>query len=389
MPDPSGELTWGAILDSLAARVALLDEIGEIVAVNQAWRQFALEAGDGRGFVGTNYLAGCEGALGSHAPEVVAGLRRVARRELDLFEAVYPHESNVGRLWYLMSVTPHVDRDGWVVVSHHDVTEARRDHGRVNDLEGEIERAQWAKRIRDALANEHFVLFAQPIIDLLTQRVAQRELLIRLRDPDQDGEVITPGAFLPVAEEYALIGEIDRWVVDQSAQLAAEGLAVELNVSAASISDPRLIPYIRSALHRSGADPRRMVFEITETALVSDEQAGRHFVEQMHQLGCKVALDDFGTGYGGFVYLKQLPIDYLKIDVEFVRDLNVNSASRSVVEAIVDLATRFGLKTIAEGVEEAGVLELLGAIGVDYAQGYHIARPAPVRADIGVVTLDG
>jgi len=139
-----------------------------------------------------------------------------------------------------------------------------------------------------------------------------------------------------------------------------------------------LLPYIEGAIERSGADPQKMVFEITETTLVANEAAGRRFVERLQEIGSKVALDDFGTGYGGFTYLKQLPVDYLKIDIEFVQDLASNDASRSVIEAIVTLAERFGLKTVAEGVEDQTTLQLLRDLGVNYAQGYWIGRPAPI-----------
>ncbi len=124
-----------------------------------------------------------------------------------------------------------------------------------------------------------------------------------------------------------------------------------------------------------------MIFEITETALIGDETAGREFVERLHALGCGIALDDFGTGYGGFTYLKQLPVDCLKIDVEFVRDLSTNPASHHVVEAIIALARSFDVKSVAEGVEDAETLQLLRRMGVDRAQGYHIGRPAPLSAD--------
>ena len=123
------------------------------------------------------------------------------------------------------------------------------------------------------------------------------------------------------------------------------------------------------------------MFEITETALIKDAAAALAFAERLHELGCKLALDDFGTGYSGFTYLKQLPLDYLKIDIEFVRDLATNPASSHVVKAVVALARGFDLKTVAEGVEDAETLVLLGELGVDLAQGYHIARPGPI-ADI-------
>src|SRR5581483_5033070 len=123
--------------------------------------------------------------------------------------------------------------------------------------------------------------------------------------------------------------------------------------------------------------PGTLVFEITETAIVEDEAAARTFAERLRRIGCKIALDDFGTGYASLTYLKQMPVDFLKLDIEFVRDLSTNEASRHVVQALVALARDFHLQTVGEGVEDAATLELLGALGVDFAQGYHIARPAP------------
>jgi EAL domain-containing protein (putative c-di-GMP-specific phosphodiesterase class I) len=199
---------------------------------------------------------------------------------------------------------------------------------------------------------------------------------MRHREGSDEPGLVAPDYFLPVAEEFGLIMEIDRWVIDRAAELASTGLPVELNVSGRSISEPRLVEHIKSALERTGADPAMMVFEITETTLVNDDASARAFVERLHQLGCKVALDDFGTGYGGFKYLKQLPIDYLKIDVEFVSDLLYNPASRTVVQAIVKLARGFGLKTVAEGVESGATMDALRELDVDYVQGFHIGRPA-------------
>jgi EAL domain-containing protein (putative c-di-GMP-specific phosphodiesterase class I) len=181
-----------------------------------------------------------------------------------------------------------------------------------------------------------------------------------------------------VAEEFGLITEIDRWVIDRSTEIAATGDAVQINVSARSVSDPSLVDYVRAAILRTGADPESIVFEITETTLMTDEGAARAFVARLHRLGCKIALDDFGIGYGGFSYLKQLPVDFLKIDIQFVSDLRTSPASRSVVQAIVSLAAGFGLKTVGEGVEDRETLELLRELGVDYGQGFHIGRPAPL-----------
>jgi PAS domain S-box-containing protein len=272
------------------------------------------------------------------------------------------------------------------VVLFEDITERKAATLRI---ERDLEKLSWLERIQEALAEKRFVLYAQPIIDLKTGDVVQREMLLRMRDRDEPGtnpRVVAPGLFLPVAEEFGLITEIDHWVIDRSTELAATGQAVEINVSGRSVSDPDLVGYIKHAMERAGADPEKIVFEITETTLVSDEAAARAFVEGLHSLGCKVALDDFGTGYGGFTYLKQLPIDFLKIDIEFVRDLRSNTASRHVVEAIVNLATRFSLKTVGEGAEDQETVDLLRELGVDYAQGFHIGRPAPLEVQSATTT---
>jgi PAS domain S-box-containing protein len=268
--------------------------------------------------------------------------------------------------------------DGCVIV-FEDITEHK---ARDEQLQRELDTLAWVSRVQDALADERFVLHAQPIVDVTSGEVTQWELLLRMLAPDgDDGDsLIAPGTFLPAAEEHGLIRDIDRWVVERAAELAAGGAAVELNLSGASVSDPALPAHVEAAIARTGADPRRLIFEITETTVVTDEQAATRFVEQMHALGCRIGLDDFGTGYGTFTYLKQLPIDYLKVDVEFVRDLAENPASRKVVEAIVSLADSFGLKTIGEGVEDEHTVELLRRLGVDYVQGFHLGRPEPLGA---------
>jgi PAS domain S-box-containing protein len=265
------------------------------------------------------------------------------------------------------------------VVVFSDITERKREQERTaRDLSA----LTWLTRIRDALEHDRFTLHAQPIIALATGETVQHELLIRMLG--EDGEVIAPGEFLPVAEEYGLIREIDRWVIRQAAQIAGQGHPIELNLSAESLGDPGLFAVIDGELRRAGADPARVVIELTETALVRDVAAAEAFLSRVSELGCGVALDDFGTGYGGLSYVKRLPLDYLKIDVEFVRDVARDSASRHVVRAIVQLARDFGYETVAEGVEETSTLGLLRELGVDYAQGYAIARPAPIaETDLG------
>ncbi|MBJ7331289.1 MAG: EAL domain-containing protein [Solirubrobacteraceae bacterium] len=242
-------------------------------------------------------------------------------------------------------------------------------------LREDAEALAWVRRIRDALSRDRFVLHAQPIVSLSTGDVVQNELLIRL---DEDGTIIPPGDFLPVAERYGLVTQIDRWVIAEAAELVAGGMRVQVNVSAESMGDPGLFAYLQHVLLSAGADPAHLVLELTETALMKDEATAGSFVTRAVELGCGVALDDFGTGYGAFTYLKRLPVSALKIDIEFVRDLAEHEASRAVVSAVVQLAQNLGRRTIAEGVEDEATVTALRELGVDDAQGFHFGRPAPI-----------
>jgi EAL domain-containing protein (putative c-di-GMP-specific phosphodiesterase class I) len=156
---------------------------------------------------------------------------------------------------------------------------------------------------------------------------------------------------------------------------------VAINVSAESISEPGLFRYVEEELVANGIDPQLVIFEITETALVRNEGVAQVFIDSVRRLGCGVALDDFGTGYGSFRYLKHLPVSMLKVDQEFVRDLEgeASMVNRHVISATVTLAHGMGQKTVAEGVETESVLEIIRELGIDYAQGYLFARPAPAE----------
>jgi PAS domain S-box-containing protein len=238
----------------------------------------------------------------------------------------------------------------------------------------ELDTLAWVGRIRDAFDQDRMVLYSQPIVPLAGGRPSE-ELLLRMLGAG--GEVILPGSFLPVAERYGLVGEIDRWVIGQAARRAAGGARVEANLSARSIGNFDLLPLIERELQEAGADPADLVFEITETALMGNAEAGEAFAQGLSAIGCPIALDDFGTGFGSFTYLKTLPITYLKIDVDFVRDLARSEANQHLVRAIVGLASDFGYQTIAEGVEDAGTLAILKEFGVDFAQGFYLGVPAP------------
>ncbi len=264
------------------------------------------------------------------------------------------------------------------VIVFDDITERAAEQLRV---ERELEKLSWVGRIRDALDQDRFVLYAQPIVELASGSVVQHELLIRMVSPT--GEIVLPDRFLPTAEEFGLISEIDRWVVGETARLATQGHRVEFNLSAKSVADPNMLTFVRNALGAPCEAPELVVCEITETALLRNTAAAETFVQGLNDMGCKVALDDFGAGYGGFAYLKRLPVSYLKIDREFVRDLPQEASSRHVVSAVVSLAKAFSLQTVAEAVENAAALELLKQLGVDRAQGYVIARPGPVDEVLG------
>ena len=242
------------------------------------------------------------------------------------------------------------------------------------------ERKGAEQRLRAALAEDRLVAYAQPIAEQASGRIVQEELLVRmLADGDPEG-VLSPREFVPLAERSGLIVAIDRWMTDRAIELAASGRPAEVNLSAVSICDEELPVDIAESLRQVGAGAANVVFEITETAAVRHLDAARDFVDRLSRLGCRFALDDFGTGFGSLTYLRHLPVQYLKIDAAFVRDLCISPADQRMVQSIVAMAGQFGLRTVAEGVEDAETLNLVRDFGVDLAQGYCVGRPKPVRA---------
>jgi PAS domain S-box-containing protein len=269
------------------------------------------------------------------------------------------------------------------VIVFADVTEKR---GVERIAREKLEGLSWLGKIRDALDNDRLVAYVQPIVSLTDGESNHHELLVRMLGEDE--EPVPPARFLPVAEEFGLIVEIDELMIRRAIELAAEGHRVNVNLSAQSVAKSGMSDHIAAEIARLGADPSLIAVELTETALITDEHAARRFVERLAAIGCDFALDDFGTGYGGFMYLKRLPIDYLKIDMEFVRDFLVNEGSKRVVRAVVDLAEGFGQKTIAEGIEDEETRSALAAMGVDYGQGYLFGRPAPATETL-IATQEG
>ncbi len=362
-----------AVTECMGEGLFTLSEDGRITYINRAAEQM-LEAGEGelRGRHVSTVLAPREDGEARHFEDTPMARSLTRGVTLRVGEDEFTRRS--GTLPVAYTAAPFQTSDGikGAVVIFHDSSERRR---REEEGRRSAETLAVMARVEEALASERFVLHAQPIVDLHTGVTVRHELLLRMVSPD--GAIVLPGEFLPVCEQTALIGEIDWWVIRRAAQIAGEGTPVQANISARSVGDPDVLEHIERCVAQFGVEPGSLVFEITETAVVAEEQAARTFVERLHALGCGVALDDFGTGYGTLTYVKQMPVDHLKLDIEFVRDVVENEASRRVIQAVVALAGDFGLETVGEGVEDAAALAALRELGVDFAQGYHLGRPAP------------
>ncbi|MGD9752482.1 MAG: putative bifunctional diguanylate cyclase/phosphodiesterase [Acidimicrobiia bacterium] len=272
-------------------------------------------------------------------------------------------------------------RNRWALSSTSDLSDRRRTRSRIS----------WVERIERALEGDDFELYAQPIVDLRNGAVAQYELLLRMRE--SDGSLTLPADFLAVAERLDLIQGIDRWVTTRAIDLLADhqrsgrNLSLEINLSGRSLNDVGLLDLISSRISTSGVDPHGLIFEVTETAAVSDIAAARHLAQALSDLGCRFALDDFGAGFGSFYYLKYLPFDFLKIDGEFVSHCTSNEMDKTIIRALVNVARQLGKQTVAEFTRDAATLRFLRKEGVDHAQGYHVGRPVPLAQALGPSAL--
>ncbi len=245
----------------------------------------------------------------------------------------------------------------------------------------------WLQRLQTAMSNGALVLYHQRIAPL-QGGVGHWELLLRMRSGEND--LINPDHFIPAAERYNLMPEIDRWVIGQACRqlrrmqdLPGSGRnrgGCFINLSANSLSDPDLIEFIRQQLRIHGVVPDSIGFEITETATVADFEEALRLIETLRRLGCKVALDDFGTGMSSFAYLRSLPVDYIKIDGKFVSAMLSSEIDAAIVEAVNVISHIAGIRTIAECVESREILRRLIAMKVDYAQGWAIGRAQPVES---------
>ena len=238
-------------------------------------------------------------------------------------------------------------------------------------------RAKWRERISQALIDDAFELHFQPIFDIRQHKVTRYETLVRMRD--NAGQLVFPDNFIPVAEQSGQIHEIDRWVIRKVIDRVKQnpGLSLSVNLSGRVLDDPSLLAWFHEQLQDSRIDPSDLIVEITETAAVANVQDAIAFMREIKALGCRFALDDFGSGFSSFAYLKQLPVDIVKIDGAFIQNLATSADDQLFVKALTDVAKGLGKVTVAEFVENAETLALLEAFGVDFAQGYHIGRPLP------------
>ena len=238
----------------------------------------------------------------------------------------------------------------------------------------------WKSRLRHAMKEDRLVLFSQGIKSLKNGK-AHSEILIRYQE--DDGEFIPAARFIPAAERYNLITEIDLYVVRKTLDYMAafnSDHSYSINLSGMSLGNRELLDLIVSKIDSGSIDPERICFEITETAAIRNHTTAVQFMNVLHGLGCHFFLDDFGSGLSSFGYLKTLPLDFIKIDAHFIQHIEEDEANRSIIEAIHTIAHGFGMKTVAEGVENENQLEILRTIGIDFVQGYLIERPARLLA---------
>ncbi|PVZ70454.1 bifunctional diguanylate cyclase/phosphodiesterase [Pelagibaculum spongiae] len=316
-------------------------------------------------------------AAGQTAEEILKGIEQIEagpqlRVSCSLGVVMFPqHGETVQDLMshadIAMYQAKHNGRGRWHLFDH-------REQGR----EQIQQRMFWKEKLHNAMEQNRIMLYFQPILPLASHLPLHYEALMRVKD--ENGQILPPGPLIIAAEQSGLISKLDHYML----KLALDWLGkydepkrLALNLSAHSIQDPELLPLLKKEMARLSINPSRLIFELTETAAVANIESAREMMEAINALGCQFALDDFGVGFSSFYYFKQLPLDYVKIDGAFIRQLTSSREDQALVRALVEVARGFGKKTVAEYVEDKATLELLRQIGVDYVQGYYIGRPQP------------
>jgi EAL domain-containing protein (putative c-di-GMP-specific phosphodiesterase class I) len=250
---------------------------------------------------------------------------------------------------------------------------------------------QWVPRIKHALDENRFRLYCEELIAITPAASHRRQFEILLRMIDEDGNEIAPMTFIPAAERYHLMPSVDRWVIAQTFEaltqnIQTRGLQHEtddaifaINLSGQSIGDEQFLAYILALFDKTAISPNRICFEITETAAIANLAKAIRFITVLKNMGCYFALDDFGSGLSSFAYLRNLPVDYLKMDASFFHNSLNDQINYAMVDAINEIGHLMGLLTIAEGVQSDLGLERIKCIGIDYGQGHHISQATPLR----------
>ncbi|MGB7416791.1 MAG: EAL domain-containing protein, partial [Thermosynechococcaceae cyanobacterium] len=264
-----------------------------------------------------------------------------------------------------------------------------RIQARQSDCAGDILQSrktlQWVGRLRQALEQDRFQLYAQPIQSLQKNSASQQfEILLRLCD--QPGSICSPGTFLPIAEQYDFLGRIDCWVIDHLFAALEKNNKSEpltddkfyINLSSATCKNERFSSFIEERLHHYNLSPHQFCFEVSETVAFAHLEAASELTQDLRSMNFQVALDDFGSGTTSFTHLTKIPVDYVKIDGLFVRDIGTDAVAKAIVEAIHHISKLMNLQTIAEFVETKSIVESLSHMGVDFAQGYYFDRAKPL-----------
>ena len=293
--------------------------------------------------------------------ETVAAIARATKPGGGAVEIEHRFRARGGG-WRWLRTRIQNDGDSWLARAI-DVTDERRE----------------TDQLRAALSDDRLVAHGQPIVEPNSGALVQEELLVRMRAPENPGQVLTPAEFLPRAERLGLASLVDRRMVSLGLEMATRGRRTAVNLSARSIPDPAFMAEVEHAVEYVGRYAPNLVFEITETAALEELDAVAAFAQRLNALGVWFALDDFGTGYGSLTELRTLPIQFLKIDGLFVQNALASERDRAMVSGIVALARPLGIRTVAEGIEDAATLGLMNACGVDYAQGFFLGAPGPLE----------
>jgi diguanylate cyclase (GGDEF)-like protein/PAS domain S-box-containing protein len=364
---------------------ALLGQVGQLLKTKVRWRDTLSRLG------GDEFGVLLEACTLDEALRTAEALREAVRN------CRFQWEDRGFRLGVSIGVVPIVpeNEDVASVLSAADsACQAAKEQGRnrvhcfeENDIDLMRRRREmhWAARINTALEENRFDLYRQTILPLQHEEAGLHyEILLRMRD--EQGKIITPDNFIAAAERYGLTPSIDRWVVENTLRWLVsdvderDKLAMcSINLSGQSLGDDKFLPFVIEQFHRSGLDARRICFEITETAAIASFSQANRFIQALKELGCKFALDDFGTGLSSFGYLKHFPVDFLKIDGSFVKEILHDPIDREMVRSINEIGHLTNKKTIAEFAENEEIITMLRNLGVDYAQGYGVNRPQKIQ----------